>query len=327
MPYANQENGSLPGGSRLGIESTAGPIARSLRDCELFLRVVGDSAPWTLDPDVVPQTWDLQLSRSSTLFSAMPTPLRVGIVRTDGIATPLPPIARLMDQVAETLRGFKTSQAIEVVDMDITPLISQCLKVANGIFSIDGANHVFNLLEETGEPLSPWLQGRLARRSAKSLDEIRGLQARKTELQTKFLDIWKESGGYWKNGGQGVGYLDVIICPVAPHPIVPVDRWNTVSYTSSFNLLDYPCGVLPVRQFSLADREGDVPASKPLNGWDKTNRELWTRVDKNVYLDSPLSVQVVAPKLQERRLVQSMKVLQEALRPLGEGAVSRQCKL
>lgn len=59
-----------------------------------------------------------------------------------------------------------------------------------------------------------------------------------------------------------------------------------------------------------------MPQSKPLNAWDKINREHWTKVDRNVYIDSPMSVQVVAPRLAERKLVEAMAVLESALAPL-----------
>jgi amidase len=51
-----------------------------------------------------------------------------------------------------------------------------------------------------------------------------------------------------------------------------------------------------------------------LGPWDKSNRELWNNVDKDVYLGTPLCVQVVAPRLQEKRLVEAMKVIDEAVK-------------
>jgi amidase len=42
-------------------------------------------------------------------------------------------------------------------------------------------------------------------------------------------------------------------------------------------------------------------------------------IDRNVYLNSTLSVQVVAPKLQERRLVQAMKLIDEVVRGKDNG--------
>jgi amidase len=36
-------------------------------------------------------------------------------------------------------------------------------------------------------------------------------------------------------------------------------------------------------------------------------------IDRNVYLGSPLSIQVVAPRLQERRLYDAMQVIDDAV--------------
>ena len=189
-----------------------------------------------------------------------------------------------------------------------------------GVMSIDGANYWFDLLAETGEPLSPWLQSRLRRRDPKTLNQVRDLKAQISQLQTEALKVWKEDGGYWQTpeskAGKGNRTLDVIICPVAPHPVAPIDRWNTTNYTSMFNLLDLPAGVLPIRPFRKLDLNGELPQTQPLNGWDKINRELWINVDRSVYMDSALSVQIVAPKLMDRKLVEAMAVLEKALAPL-----------
>jgi Asp-tRNA(Asn)/Glu-tRNA(Gln) amidotransferase A subunit family amidase len=303
VPYAGQEGGALPGSNRLGIEATAGPIATTQRDCELLLRAICDATPTMLDPDVFWQTWEQQAS----LVARQPQ-LRVGIVRTDGHVTPLPPIQRLLDEVARTLSA---SPSIEVVDVDISTFGPQCLKTFNGVMSIDGANSWLNHLEKTGEPLSPWLATRLRRRPQKSLDEVRMIQASRTDLMTQFLGVYKDNG------------VDVLICPGAPHPVAAIDRWNSTNYTSMFNLLDLPAGILPVREFVESDMQAEVPQSKPLNGWDKINREMWTGFDRKVYLGSTLTIQVVAPRLMDRKLVDSMGLIDEALRPLRSSASGR----
>ena len=65
---------------------------------------------------------------------------------------------------------------------------------------------------------------------------------------------------------------------------------------------------------SKEDLACELQASEPLNGWDKINRELWGEKERALYAGSVLSVQVVAPKLQERRLVEAMAVVDEALK-------------
>ncbi|RDI83200.1 hypothetical protein Vi05172_g6927 [Venturia inaequalis] len=295
IPYSNQQGSGAPGSSALALPASAGPIATSIRDCELFLRAVAESEPWDVDPDVAYGLWDEQG------FSPSKTEITIGIVRRDGVIDPLPPINKIIDETAAMLRN----QGITVVEMDITPLLSQCQSLANAMFGIDGNNFVSDTLELTGEPLSPWLQTRLRRKKAKSLEQVAELHAKKEELRRNFLSIWKDEHGV---------EIDAFICPVAPHPVPEIDRWNGVSYTSSFVLLDYPAGTLPIRPLNSSDLVGSVPSTPSLGPWDKANRELWTNVDKNVYLDTPLCVQVVAPRMQEKRLVEAMKVIDEAVK-------------
>ena len=123
---------------------------------------------------------------------------------------------------------------------------------------------MFDLLESADEPLSPWLATRLKRKTPMDLLKVRDLHGKREALRTKFLQIWKDAHGE----------IDAFICPVAPHPVPPVDRYNGVSYTSSFVLLDYPAGTVPVRMFMESDMKGEMADGKPLGSWDKANREL-----------------------------------------------------
>jgi amidase len=236
-------------------------------------------------------------------------------VRHDGITTPLPPIQTVLAEIYNTL---KSDAAIEVVELDMTSLLSQCQTVANGLFGVDGANTAFDLMEATSEPISPWLKSRLRRKKSLAADKIRDLQARRNELQTRFLDIWKSDGGHWQNAVGSAGNLDVFICPIAPHPTPAIDTWNTVSYTSAFNLLDLPAATLPVRPIRDSDLNGKISdQSSAPNGWEKYNRKLWDD-DRSVFLGGTLCVQVVSQRKQERVLLQALTKLQDSLAVLNE---------
>ncbi len=97
------------------------------------------------------------------------------------------------------------------------------------------------------------------------LNTLVELHAQRMELETAMLNIWKDP----KIGRR----IDAIICPVAPHPTPPIDRWNAVGYTSTFVLLDYPAGTLPVRDVTESDLEGEIE-NEALGSWDKVNRGL-----------------------------------------------------
>jgi hypothetical protein len=65
------------------------------------------------------------------------------------------------------------------------------------------------------------------------------------------------------------------VCPIAPHPVPELDRYNATGYTSTFVLLDYPAGTVPVRPFVESDLElGKAMDAPTLGNWDKVNRTL-----------------------------------------------------
>ncbi|KAJ5678743.1 Amidase [Penicillium macrosclerotiorum] len=341
IPFTGQEIGQRPGIDKLGLQASAGLMATSVRDCELFLKAIADADPWEKDPYVAFGSWEGQGEMSSKpLF---------GVMRADGITMPLPPVAKVLDETVEALRkaGF------EVVEIN-APAFKEYHSLANSFFGIEGNNYTFDILERTGEPLIPWLKTRLRRKRPADLIRLSDLHATKSLLEKEMLKIWRD-----KNGRM----IDALICPVAPHPVPEIDRWNGVGYTSAFVVLDYPAGTLPVRDISDADLKDELPELEVLGGWDSRNRDLCklstfitlvlrlsyhsymfhtfvypftssvevgetpilqsyanlsetghpNASDRNVYLNTKLSVQVVAPRLQERRLYQAMALIDEIL--------------
>lgn len=252
IPFVGQVIGSRPGLSGIALPASAGPLATTLRDCEFFMRTVSNAKSWERDPNVAYGVWEEQgfVERKAV----------IGVIRTDGLITPLPPIRKIIDESVQTLRNA----GVDVVEID-APAFKKCQSLANAFFGIEGNNHMFDLLEKAGEPLTEWLSTRLKRKPAVSIEKLMDIHARKNELEAEMLKVWREP----KTGRR----IDAIICPVAPHPTPPVDRWNGVSYTSSFVLLDYPAASLPVRDVDTGDLGGEVEG-QVLGPWDKVNREL-----------------------------------------------------
>ena len=253
VPYAGQESGTLEGAGRVGLQSCAGPIARTLDDTGLFMETVEMGKAWELDSAVLPGRW------WSVADEEGKRPIRIGVLWRDGVIEPLPPIWKVLKEVVGKLK----KNGVEVVSVE-ADRFKECQGVANKFFGVDGYNRWFDLLEKTKEPLIPWLQNRLKRGKPKTVEQLREFHAKRTKLETEFLKIWRDTESR---------KIDAIICPVAPHPVPPIDRWNGVSYTSSFVLLDYPAATLPVRTFRESDLEGEM-SSAPLSSWDKVNREL-----------------------------------------------------
>lgn len=307
VPYGGQLAGQIPGKSQAGLQPVAGPIARSMRDIDTLMKEILPRAElW--GEDCIPGVWQ---SESIPPSPSSPQKLTIGVLRSDGKVTPLPPISKILTEVSQTLQSTPN---IEVIDLPVPPELGDCQSIANALMGIDGGSVTLDLLDQTSEPLIPWLKPRFKRGTKPgSLEQLFKLQARRAEIERAMMQLWTipASGPEDK-----IRKIDAIIHPIAPHPVPELDRYNAVGYTSSWVLLDYPAGALPVRKFTEEDLElGREMDSPILSSWDKRNRQLWNSdtVDRRVYLDSPLSIQVITPKLHDYDLYRAMDIIDRAL--------------
>ncbi|KAJ5331662.1 hypothetical protein N7476_001445 [Penicillium atrosanguineum] len=302
VPFGGQESGQLAGKGRIALQAVAGPLARSVADLAAVMAEIVPRAE-LFGEDCIPGYWP---APSVPISLARPRNFTIGILKTDGLVTPLPPITRILDEVAQHLRH---TPGVEVVEIPVPPVLSKCQGLAGRLMGVDDGSTMLDLVEGQGEALIPWLQGRMKRSKALTIDQLAQLQARRAEVEKEMLKMWTLNAGHTRR-------VDAIVCPVAPHPVPELDRYNAVGYTSTFVMLDYPAGTVPVRPFAESDLElgktMDVPT---LGSWDKANRKLWDEktVDRHVYLDSPLSVQVVTPKLHDYELSQAMEIIDRAV--------------
>ena len=306
IPSEGQTGSQPEAAGKVGMESVVGPIANSLADIDLFMEVVEAAEAWKMEAAIIPGKWWSGNNPDIQGIQKKKNQL-IGIVQTDSITTPLPPIRRLLSSTVHLLH----SSGIETIDIP-APRLKDCQTLSNKFFNAEGGAYTFSLLSQTGELMIPWLSGRFRQKTPSTLDTLRDLQAQKIKLQNEFLSIWKSEDGR---------DIDAFICPVAPHPVPGIDRWNTVSYTSAFVLLDYPAAVVPIRSVTRADIEEEMREEEGvLGGWDRVNRGLWDgdgkegKGEREAYLGSPLCVQVVGPRLQERKVWEVCEVLGEAVR-------------
>ncbi|KAE8379943.1 amidase signature domain-containing protein [Aspergillus bertholletiae] len=304
VPIRGQDGGHIPGKSRVSLQAVAGPLARSVADLGTIMEEVVLRSE-LFSEDCIPGRWHGEFP-----FRLPETPARnvtIGLLRSDGVVEPLPPIAKVLDEVAQILRK---TPGVEVVEIPVPAALTKCQGLAGRLMGVDGGNAMMDLLESTGEPLIPWLQGRMKRGRELTLSQLGQLQAQRSIVERELLKMWTLNSGTGRR-------IDAIIHPVAPHPVPEIDRYNAVGYTSSFVLLDYPAGTIPVRPFRESDLESGKEMDAPVLGsWDKANRQLWNEktVDRRVYLDSPLSIQVVTPKQHDYELFRAMEIIDRAVR-------------
>jgi len=84
-----------------------GPLSTSLAGCALFMKAILDQKPWLTDPSLTPLPWR---SPSPNTTPTRPqrftrtNPLRIGIMPSDAIVRPHPPITRALADLTAKLR-------------------------------------------------------------------------------------------------------------------------------------------------------------------------------------------------------------------------------
>jgi Asp-tRNA(Asn)/Glu-tRNA(Gln) amidotransferase A subunit family amidase len=312
IPYGNQAQTSTEGSSRLGVQAGAGPLGRSMEDIHLVMReIVPISKMW--GEDCLPGTWSPTLSRNG---SGKHGEFVIGVLRSDGNCELLPPISNILTEVGQKLLATK---GIEVIELPTPQAWTKCQSLMSKLMGVDGGSVMADMINATGEPVVPWMKTRMRVGKPRSLREVADLQTRRAVLEREMLDVWNETD----SKGAKRRRIDAIICPLAAHPVPEIERYNAVGYTSSFVLLDYPAGVLPIRPFDEADLElGKAMRGEAISSWDEKNRELWDErtVNRKVYLGTTLSIQVITPKLEDLRVVEAMALIDEAVKSTGPKA-------
>ncbi|KAF7593902.1 hypothetical protein BBP40_010604 [Aspergillus hancockii] len=263
IPFGGLESGRMPGQDRISMQAVAGPLATSVADLGAVMKEIVPRAE-LFGGDCIPGRWEKE---SPSLPEIKPKKFTIGVLRTDGLVTPLPPIARIMDEVAQSLRR---TPGVNLVEVPTPPALKECQRLAGRLMGVDGGGTTLDILDSTSEPLIPWLESRMKRRGPLTLGQLAQLQNQRSVVEQELLAMWAIEGDYTKR-------IDAIIAPVAPHPVPEIDRYNSIGYTSSFVLLDYPAGTIPVRNFREADLESGRDMDSPILGsWDRGMKKRLT---------------------------------------------------
>uniref|UniRef100_L2FRK7 Fatty-acid amide hydrolase n=1 Tax=Colletotrichum fructicola (strain Nara gc5) TaxID=1213859 RepID=L2FRK7_COLFN len=296
---------AFTGSSHLtGACRTAG---KSVEDIDTLLReIMPRASSW--GEDCMPTPWSPTPRSMKASGSGKNGELVIGVLRGDGNCVIHPPIANVLDEVAASLAHTAN---IKVVPLHIPKALTVAQSVMNKLMGVDGSVPMLDMIEATGEPLVPWTAARIKRGQPQPLTRVAEIQAQRSQIEREMLKIWVEDDEY----GRRTQRVDAIVCPLAPHPVPPIEGYNAVGLTSSWVLLDYPAGTVPVRNVEESDLElGKPQDGKAISSWDERNRELWdeTKIDRRLYLGTPLSVQIVVPRLQDEKLVEVMGLVDAA---------------
>ncbi|KAF8841095.1 amidase signature enzyme [Paxillus ammoniavirescens] len=306
------------------VATTCSPMARRLDDLEEFWKRVVEMKPWDYDHTCVPIPW-----RPVNLEGKK---LRWGIVWEDGIVPPSPACRRTLEWVSDAL----TKQGHEVVDFT-PPSIADGFSVGLQLcFSDAGAGFFAPVRKD--ERLDPVVTGvksllgmplfvkqflamltrgltgdevwasMLEKFHTKTSGEERALVVAREEYRARWHEAWEAEG------------LDFVLTVPHPLPAIPAGTAEKVtliscSYTMIFNILDYVAGVLPV---SLVNKESDsLPKdfmkSEEYKRMGAIGKGAYSVYDADAMDGLPVGVQVVGRRYEEERVLQAMKVVEDAL--------------
>ncbi|KAI1393791.1 amidase [Hypoxylon trugodes] len=266
------------------VQSVNGPLTQTIEDLEFYSKTVIDAEPWNVDPRCLPIPW-----RPVNL----PAKLKIGVMRDDGMARPTPPVSRAIDRVVDQLKAA----GHEIIEWSSEDQ-GQGLQLLSRMFVADGAKAIKRELERTGEPVRPEMSMYENRRELGAL-EYWELHLERQGYQKRYLDRWRAAG------------IDALLCPTTPYSSVENGKFSHVGYTGVFNVLDYSCISFPTGV--IVDKAIDVPWDemfKPLSDLDKSIRSDY---NPETVHGMPVSLQLVAQRLEEEKCIAICKVLLDEL--------------
>ncbi|BGP45084.1 hypothetical protein JCM10450v2_000901 [Rhodotorula kratochvilovae] len=299
LPYARVSN-VLKGFE--GIESTIGPMARSVDSLEVFMRAVIGAEPWLFDAKVVERPW-IPLSPPGKK-------LHVAFAVDNGLVHSHPPIRRAILETVDALRAAGHI-VTELAKMDFRLAGALLGKIA----SADGGADLRTFLEATNEPIIPEAFP-FTTAAASTVYELSQTIVERDEYRQRFLEIWRASAGKTTLNTP----FDLILCPVLPQVAHPhrgrPQESELITWTTTWSLLDLPCCTLPVGEL---DPCRDAACALPEAAYSDFDQQHWDEYSPERHEDAPLVVQLVSPRrFREDELLAMVKVVEEAVKAATE---------
>ncbi|KAF2680837.1 amidase [Lentithecium fluviatile CBS 122367] len=282
LPYSGMAN-SMDGQN--SILSVVGPLATSAGSLKLVIKALLDKKPWLHDPMVHEIPW-----REEQEQGVREGKLCFGVLRSDGIVNPMPPIRRAVDMVVKAL----LDQGHEVIDWtppSHQPLINASMQT----WTFDAGIDVKRAFALSGEPMAPQIDFYSSIDKEMTASEIAVVNVNLRTLKKEYLDYWVST-----EKKTGIGRMvDAVISPLAPFPAARRERYKYYGYSTWVNALDLTSVVVPVTE---VDKGVDKVVEK-YEAIDENDREIQNDYDPEIYDGAHVSLQLVGRRLQEEKMI------------------------
>lgn len=276
------------------ILSVTGPLSRSLGTVELVMKSIIDSKPWLVDPTLTAIEW-------KTFDSQQEKPkFRIGVLMSDGIVTPSPPILRALNIVKEKLASLGNIELVPFEPFEH----ERTAEILGKLYFEDGARDFKATVADTKEPILE--QTTWAIDGAKDLEmhDQWFWNLEKQKYRKQYLKHWMS---YTDKQGH---VLDAVIAPVFPNVAPKHNTSKYWGYTCQWNLLDYPVLVFPV---TIVDENLDVPFKdyKPKNESDEF---FYKQYDSpKSFAKAPVNLGLVGLRNTDEKLIEIAKILRQEI--------------
>lgn len=280
--------------AELNILGCTGPMCGSLRDLDLFTRLIVASKPHLVDPRIVPIPW-----------TGLKTPmgqgqrLKVGIISNDGFIDPQPPVKRAIEWARDLLSDPKYADLIEVKEFNPYAPADAWSKIRR-MYWLDGGKGMEDAITAVGEPVHPlskWIWKDAEPLGMQDAVSISAMRAERDNYRIAFAASWTAQD------------VDVVIGPAFVGPACAHDTAFYWTYTSLYNFVDYPGVVIPT---PIKAEAGERYASSytPLSDACQHVKQLWGESD---FTGAPVNLQVNARKYHDNQLFGALAVLKDVL--------------
>ena len=251
------------------IVAVIGPLSTSLEGIKIFMKTILDAEPWLSEPALIPLPW----KDDGSLISFNGTKkIKIGILWSDEIVKPHPPVSRALKEVVEKLKAV---DGITLVDWKPYKH-NEAWEIISSLYFCDGAQEEEDAIEASGEPWRPLSEFIIKENPLVKRLDVEGVwhwTSRREQYRKAYAKVWNDTSEGTTASGIPYGAVDALLCPVGPGAAPPIDHAKYWGYTAQWNLLDYPALVFPV---SRVDPKVDVidEGYKPMNEKDEFNYKL-----------------------------------------------------
>ncbi|KAE8155082.1 amidase signature domain-containing protein [Aspergillus avenaceus] len=283
VPFGGQISGAVEGIP--GLKPSAGPLAQSLEDIDLFMSTVMNADPWRYDATVLGSPWSV----SRTL----PPQLTIGILPED-LQFPLhPPVKRTLESAIEILRE-KGHQIIRL-KLERGQDVAYGNRLAFQYFTY--GPHIDHIAASGEPPVNsvamsahPMFTGPFpVDQGLSPFEKIDALH----RARTAYADNWRKT---WIEND-----LDVLLAPGAQSTAVPHDTFGWPPYTLVWNLLDYPACIIPYGKASKGFDPQPMPAD---------NRVQPSYLPEAVD-GAPCALQIITPRHQDEQCLLATRMIEK----------------